>query len=430
MRVRVLGRASARRSKIWIGCTFWVLLSTLAGAQEQPVSVPQMLTLDEAMRILLKQSPVLLRDRQNVAVANANLRQAGLRPNPDFELNSESYPLFEANPGSFFNNQELVLRAGQPIETSGKRSKRVQVARQEVGASESDFQNMVRQLKLELKRRYYTVALAKAQKQLAEEILKQFDDIIRLNEARFKLGEISGLDMNRIRAERMRFFTDGLDADLQLRNAKTALLELLGTPDLAASFDVAETLAVRPLQTNAPDLQALALQTRPDLVAERQRLERNRQDLRLQKAQSVPDITPFLGYKRDLGANTLAFGLNVPLPFFNRNQGGIGRATAQITQQQYELNRVLLGVRREVQEAYQSLQTQEKKVRAMEQDYVPSARSARDIAQQSYRLGALDLIGLLDAERTYREIVRAYNLALFDYNISLYQLEAAVGKEF
>jgi len=416
--------------RLWVGCALWMFLSVFVAAQQQPASVPQTLTLDEAMQLLLKQSPILLRDRQNVAVATANLTQAGLRPNPSFELNSESYPLFESRPGPFFNNQELVLRAGQTIETASKRGKRVQVARQELGVSESEVGNTIRQLKAELKRRYYTVVLAKAQRELADEILKQFDEIIRLNEARFKQGEISGLEMNRIRAERLRFFTDVLDSDLQLRNAKTALLELLGVSDLSTPFDVAETLGVRPLALTPQDLQAQALQARPDLLAERQRLERNRQDLRLQKAEGVPNVTPFVGYKRDLGANTVAFGLNVPLPFFNRNQGGVGRATAQITQQQYEVSRVLLVVQRDVQEAYQSLQTQAQKVRAMEQEYVPSARRARDIAQQSYRLGALDLIGLLDAERVYRETVRAYNVALFDYNASVFQLEAAVGKEF
>jgi cobalt-zinc-cadmium efflux system outer membrane protein len=382
------------------------------------------------MQLLLKQSPILLRDRQNVAVATANVTQAGLRPNPSFELNSESYPLFESQPGSFFNNQELVLRAGQTIETAGKRGKRTQVARQELGVSESGVQNTIRQLKFELKRRYYVVVLAKAQRELAQEILKQFDEIIRLNEARFKQGEISGLEMNRVRAERMRFFTDLLDADLQLRNAKTALLELLGVSDLSTPIDVAESLRTRPLEVSPQDLQSQALQARPDLLAAQQTLERNRQDLRLQKAEAVPNVTPFFGYKRDVGANTVAFGLNVPLPFFNRNQGGIGRATAQITQQQYEISRVLLAVRREVQEAYQTLETQAQKVRPLEQEYVPAARNARDIAQQSYRLGELDLIGLLDAERVYRETVRAYNVALYDYNAAVFQLEAAVGKEF
>ena len=48
--------------------------------------------------------------------------------------------------------------------------------------------------------------------------------------------------------------------------------------------------------------------------------------------------------------------------------------------------------------------------------------------QQTYRLGAADLTTLLDAQRSYREITRAYNRALFDTIRSRYQLEAAVGK--
>lgn len=410
-----------------------LLASTASVAAQQDSStstIPSQLTLQTAKDMLIRQSPILLRDQLNSVVARGNLRQAALRPNPDLEITSESYPVFESNPGSFWNNQELAVRAGQTIETGGKRSKRVGVARQELAATESDVQNTLRELKLELKQRYYAVILAKAQRELAEEILKQFDDIIRVNEARFKTGELSGLEINRIRAERARFSNDLLDADLQLKNSKTALVELLGVQDLNIAFDVAETLAAPTQQLDLASLQREALQARPDLVAEKQRLERNRQNLRLQQSEAVPNVTPSFGYKRDFGVNTAAIGLSIPLPLFNRNQGGVSRASAEIQQQQYETSRVELAVRREVQQAYQTAQTQVQKVKALEGQYVPSARTARDIAQQSYRLGALDLIELLDSERTYRETLRAYNLALFDFNASLFQLEAAVGKEF
>ncbi len=132
--------------RLWVGCALWLFLSALAPAQNQTASIPQTFTLDAAMQLLLKQNPILLRDRQNVAVATANLTQAGLRANPSLELNSESYPLFEPRPGPFFNNQELIVRAVQPIETAGKRGKRAQVARQELRVSESEVQNTVRQL--------------------------------------------------------------------------------------------------------------------------------------------------------------------------------------------------------------------------------------------------------------------------------------------
>lgn len=393
-------------------------------------TVPSRLTLQTALDMLTKQSPVWLRDQLNSKIAEGNLTQARLRPNPDLEVSSESYPLFESNRGPFLNNQELVVRAGQTIETAGKRSKRIGVARQDLAATQSDVQNSFRQLKFELKRRYYEVVLAKAQRELAQEVLTQFDDIIRLNEARFKQGEISGLEINRIRAERARFSSDLLDSDLQLKNAKTSLVELLGVQDLSTAFEVAEALTAPALQLDLSALQREALQQRPDIMAERQRLERNRQNLALQKAESVPNVTPFFGYKRDFGQNTAAFGVSIPLPLFNRNQGAVSRASAEISQQQYEANRVELAVRRDVQEAYQTAQTQSEKVKALEQQYVPSARAAREIAQQSYRLGALDLIALLDSERTYRETLRAYNLSLFDYQTSIFQLETAVGKEF
>jgi cobalt-zinc-cadmium efflux system outer membrane protein len=304
------------------------------------------------------------------------------------------------------------------------------VAQQELRATGSDVDNTEREVRLELKRRYFNVVLAKTQLSLAQEILKQFDEVIRLNEARFKQGELSGLEMNRIRAERLRFFTDVLDSDLQTRNAKTALLELLGVGDLTTKFDVAETLTASVQTVQLNELQQLAVQSRPDLLVAQQRLERNRREVELQRADAVPNVTPSLGYKDDFGANTAAFGITFALPLFNRNQGGIARANAQVEQQRLEVRRSLLAVKREVQQGYQTLETQAERIRALEQEYVPAARKAHEIAQESYRLGALDLIGLLDAERVYRETLRAQNIALFDYKIAVFELEASVGKEF
>jgi cobalt-zinc-cadmium efflux system outer membrane protein len=409
---------------------FLALIVPIAVPAQEQVSMPEQLTLSDALQIAMRSNPTLLRDRQNLAIANANLRQAKQLPNPQFDVNSESYPVFESNPGSFWNNQELTFRAGQTIETAGKRSKRTQVAQQDLRATGSDVQNVEREVRLEVKRRYFAVVLAKNQLSLAQEILKQFDDVIRLNEARFKQGELSGLEMNRIRAERLRFYTDVLDSRLQLANSKTALLELLGAGNFGTQFDVTESLTAKLHSVQLSELQQLAIQARPDLTAAQERLERNRRDLTLQRAEAIPNVTPSFGYKRDFGVNSAVFGLTLPLPLFNRNQAGVSRATAQIEQQRHEVNRSLLAVQREVQQGYQSLQAQAERLQALEQEYVPAARKAHEIAQESYRLGALDLIGLLDAERVYRETLRSYNLALYDYNVAVFQLQASVGKEF
>jgi len=393
-------------------------------------SIPTRLTLELATEILLARNPTILRERQNIVMARAGVTQARLRPNPEFEVTSESYPLFESNPGPFFQNNEFIVRAGQPIELAGKRRKRTLVAEQEVEVSQSLLQDTIRQSKLELKTRYYRVVLAKAELELANQVLAQFDEIIRINRARYEKGEISGLELARIETERRRFFDDVVAAELALKNAKTSLLELLGPSDLNTPFDVTETLAFRPLPVTAEQLQEQATMARADLKARREQVERERRQVVVEKSQAIPNVTPFFGYKRNLVDNTVTFGVRWNLPLFNRNQGEVARTIARVDQAGYEVRRVELEVRSEVLQAYQAVQAQVRRVQALETTYVQTARKARDIAQASYRLGALDLIAFLDAERAYRETLRGYYEALFAHQVAIYQLEAAIGREF
>ena len=409
---------------------FMGLIPTFLDAQQPaPPATPTRLSLEMATEILMARNPTLLRERQTIAAARGGLVAAQKRPNPEFDLSSESYPLFESNPGPFINNSETILKVGQTIETAGKRRKRTAVAMQDVQISESSLEDVIRQLKLELKNRYFAVSLAKAQYALAQEILSEYDKIVKVNEARYKQGEVSGFEFSRLQTERLRFFSDVVDSELQLKNSKVALLELLGADPGVTDFDVTDALKSAPIPMPLEDLQQQALQTRADLIAQRQRVERGSRELTFQKSQAVPNITPSFGYKRNLTQNAVAFGVNIPLPLFNRNQGGIAQAGAQLEQQRYEQSRVELGVRRDVQQAFNSVQAQNQRLEALEKTYVPSAKQARDISEASYRLGALELIGFLDVQRAYREALRSYNQALFDQRAALSLLEAAVGKD-
>lgn len=434
----LLGASGSRNIKSAIVIWLSVLLVTATAATSAsgqtstatPSSVPRVLDLKTATELMLSGSPILSRERQAIGVARGNLIEAQQRPNPTLDLSSQSYPVFEDHPGSFFNDQELTFLAGQTIETAGKRGKRTLVANKELLTTESTFEDVVRLLKLELKTRYFAVGLAQAQSQLAQELVSQYDEVLRLNEARYKQGEISGLEFARLQTERFRFANDLAAAELQLKNARAALLELLGIDDLAAEFTIAEPLQAAPPTSALEEWQRAAEDTRPDLRAQRQRVERELANMQLQKANAIPDVTPSAGYKRDFGQNTLAVGVNVPLPLFNRNRGGIARSESENRRQNFELSRVRLQVRREVQQAYNAVQTQSQLVQALQSNYVPSAKKVRDIAQQSFRAGAVDLIGFLDAERIYRETLRTYNQALYDQRIAIAGLQAATGKEF
>ena len=408
------------------------VVAQLAGnAQERSTgTVPRLLSLPAATEIMLQNNPLMLREQQNLPMARSTVVEAGKRPNPEFEIASESYPAFGTSPGEFLNNQELSFRAGATIETAGKRKKRISVAKQNVAIAGASVDEAVRQSKLELKRRYYDVVLAKAQAELAQQLLDQFDQMIRVTEARYKQGEISGLEMSRTRAERARFFEDLIDANLQLNNSKLSLIETLGIPDYTTSFEVEEKLTFEKKTIDIDQLLRQASDIRPDLATARYGVERNSNRLDLEHANTVPNVTTTFGYKRDFGTNTPVLALSMPLPLFNRNQAGVARARAELEQQRQEFNRVSLAVARQVQQACQTASANAAKVEALDKEYVPSAKRSLEIAQESYRLGSLDLISLLDTERTYRETLRSYNQALYDHGVAIFELEAAVGKEF
>ena len=175
-------------------------------------------------------------------------------------------------------------------------------------------------------------------------------------------------------------------------------------------------------------LEEQALANRPDLTAQLSRVQQALGQEEYEKSLGKPDLTPYFGYRRDFIVNALTFGVSLPLPLSDRNQGGVGRAMAETGRQRQELRQVELQVRREVREAHNLVTARAAMIRALRTEYVPSARRARDIAEASYSLGALDLIAFLDAERAYRATLLGYYQSLYDHQVATFLLQEVVGE--
>jgi cobalt-zinc-cadmium efflux system outer membrane protein len=119
----------------------------------------------------------------------------------------------------------------------------------------------------------------------------------------------------------------------------------------------------------------------------------------------------------------------VGLPLFDRNQGGVSRARADLRREE-ELERAVRNqVTVEVRQARETYLQQRKRLTFFEETYLRTARQARDIAEAAYRMGGETLINFLDASRVYRETLQAYNRALRDASVARFALERAIGKE-
>lgn len=407
-------------------------------------AVPDQLTLSEAIRTAVERNPALAAARFDIDIAEALRLDASRRPNPALTVESEGYPLLQSDRPPFFNSQDLTLRFDQEIEVAGRRGLRTAAADASVDAARARVNNARRLLTLDVQRTYFQVVLAAADRDTSQASLEEIDRAIGLNRSRFEEGAISGGDFRRLRVERLRFVDDVFAAELALRNARSALLALMNVTDLARPFEVTEPLAppgaslasasaepstvlLATVGAQGPAFAVDALARRPDVVAAQRELLRADTETRLQRALRTPNITVGGGYRRSFGTNAVVFGVTVPLPFSNRNQGGVARAEAEHQQATSRARATDMLVRLDVQQAVNALDVNRERVWYIEREYLGTARESRDIVLASYKLGAANLIDFLDAQRAFRDTVRTYNRALYEQRISLFELAAATA---
>ena len=425
------------RTRVLLVATLTLMVAGGANAQD----LPAVLSLQDALQLARSRNPTLAAARNEVEMAEGDRLQATRRLNPAVSTTSEGYPLFDSGPKpSFIDGQELTIQADQEIELGGRRRLRTASASTAVEIARGLQADQRRLVELAVQRAYLQVVLAKAEREVARAALDDIDRMLGITKARFGQGEIAGGELRRLQVERLRFVDDQFATDLALRNAKAALLAVMGYADLSRDFDVSGALTELPavlkafgtagaadtLDRAAIERQAMA--SRPDLLAARTEQQRADTETQLQRALRTPNVTFGGGYKRTLTSNGVVFGVTVPVPLFNRNPGGIARAEAERRRAGNRATAAEIGVRLDVQQAANAIEVNQARVRYIEQETLVAAREARDAVMAAYQVGEAGLIDYLDAQRAFRETLRIYNRALYERRVSDFEVAAAIGR--
>lgn len=408
----------------------WVSASVPAQTpQPSPAPAAESLTLEAATEQFLRRNLALEAARFEVGVAEAERIGARLRPRPGLTVTAENLKISGDTP--FNRLYEVGLTVAQPIELGNRQALRAEVAERTVTVAEARLTEALQRRLFDLRRTYYEAALARALVQIARENRDNFAELVRFNTVRFEEGYISEGELIKVRLERIKFDSGVANAALALRQANVRLLELLGESDFerAAGLEVGGRLEAGRAQLELAALRQTALASRADIkVAEAQAaLSGSVSDL--ERSRGKGEVTPFAGYRRVGVDNTVVAGVTVPLPFGNRNQGGIARAEAEELVAEANLRLARNRALAEVESAYRAYETAREQVNAYEAGALRQADESREIALVAYREGATDLITLLDAQRTRSEVRASYYRALFDYYTSIFQLGLATGVE-
>ncbi len=388
------------------------------------------LSVNDALGLFVSQNLDVLIAKYGIEYTKGQEVTARLFPNPLLSVGTlSSY----TQGRTLSNSGQLFTQVSQLFELAGKRGYRIESAGFGAQSAEAAFEDAVRQLGFTVKDTYYRTQLAQRRLVLAEENRERFSRILDINTIRFKKGYIAEVDLIRIRLQMVDFQSQVIQALQEAESAKGELRQLLRLSPKTV-LELTTELGFRRIDPDIEKLRVAALAVRPDIRAKRYTFSQRESDLKLAKAYRIPDVTIGAGYAVQ-GAQgpdnpgQVALNAGIPLPLFNRNQGGIRQAEVSLQSAEADLDKTVNRVENEVEVAYRNLLQSRRLVEAYFGEVLEDARSTFSIVERAYERGGATILDLLDAARTSRTIQQNYIEALFDYQHHLFQLESAVGQE-
>lgn len=392
-------------------------------------TAPQLrtVTIADAVSIFLQQNLQIVAARYDVDIVEAEKLTAKLRPDPQLSVSAADIPLVFSP--SVFKPQTYDYGVSQTFELGGKRQKRIDAANADSALAHAQFETVMWQMTNDVKRKFYTVLLARSQLELSRENQKTFGEIVdRTNEV-FKLGEISGLDVQRLEVEKFKFDTDVAnserDYELALRDLRFSLggdykamdVEVAGAIDYYQTYDLLLS-----------DLRDKALAARPDLKAAKLSETAADASIRLQNAQRIPDVTVGAGIEQvPAGGSTYNVGFSVPIPIFNHNQEERAKAQIQKMKAQNDQLQLTNQVLSDVDKAFVAVEIQKRRVDLYKNGVLTKVNNIQTLTEFSLKAGESSILELLDAIRTRRDTLSGFYQTIFDYQMSLLDLELATA---
>ncbi len=412
-----------------------------APVQPQVPGVPQLrpetqpppavlITIEQAIELAKKNNPTLQANRTMISQNKEMEVTANLRPNPVLSWDALYLPIFQPDLFSanyIDNTAEFDAGIGYLFERGKKRQRRLKAAQDATAVTESQVADAERTTVEGAAQQFITALLAKDNLEFAVRLLDSFQHTVGISQEQYKAGGLSKSDLLKIQLQTLQFQNDVSAARIAKVQALGSLRQLMGFDSVPRDFDVAGDLTYRPLRLRLEDLQARALQLRPDLQAAQRSIEAARSQIGLAKANAKQDLTFTFDYTHLNASNLGSFYFSIPLPIFNRNQGEVARTYFVLTQSQFQEKAAEQQVLTDVRNAYEGLVNSEDVVQLYESGYLQQAQQSLEITQFSYQHGAASLLDFLDAERSYRATELSYRQALATYMSALEQLRQAVG---
>ena len=400
-------------------------LSSSVVAAEEPRGI---LSLRDVLCLTLVRNPELQAFTFELRAAEARTIQAGVLPNPALSAELENI----GSTGSITKGasaSESTLQLSQLIELGGKRAKRLRLAGLERELTGWDYEVKRLDVLTEAKKAFVDVVATAERLAFTADLLRLAEQVQRTVSARVQAGKVSPIEQTRTHITVSTARLQVQQARTIYEAAKKRLAAFWGstTPAFEGVSGFLDTTA--PL----PSLEALTAQVQknPDIARWATELAARRAHVEVAQSKAVPDLTVSGGvrYLNEVKEGTFVLGFSLPLPLFDRNQGGIQEAYARLSKAELEQRVAEVRVSTALSDAYQNLVNAANEVTTLQNEVLPTAQETFQATEEGYRLGKFGLLDVLDVQRTFFETRGRSLEALATYHKAVADLERLSGEE-
>lgn len=377
----------------------------------------QKLTLADALQMAERQNLDLIAARAQRAVANAGVQIAKERPNPTGNVNVLRDDPHE---GWWFD---------QPVDLSGKRKHRIELAQAQGVLTDDDVSALERQTRQSVRDAFFALALARSTTAEKNDALTLAQRLHGIAQARFQAGDVPQLEVTQADLEVSQAQADFQVAQQEEKVAESDLNTLLNLSP-GTTWELVTQLDQLPVDLVLSDLLARADNANPDLqkISQQEKVEESQRSLL--RAERIPNLTLSLGMDY-YSPHNFRYGprsqASMEVPIFSRNQGEIAESSATLVALGDQERAARRAVEGHVESGYIELQTREQQARLYRDSLVPAANKLEDLAEDSYRAGKENILYVLDAQKNVQAVKQEYLQSLFAVQQAFAQLEETVG---
>ncbi|MFK7845309.1 MAG: TolC family protein [Rhodothermales bacterium] len=401
-----------------------ILFVSVASAQDASTEVNQ-LTVREAIKLAHDQHPALNKIREKI-------REKGGERISSLGIHSPalSYTKEGIDDGIF---AEQRVGVSQAIDFPLSSYYKVSQKRTEQEALMLELESATHMVKGSVKRAYTNVLFAQALVQLHTQEVRLAEQLTEVASVRTEVGEVSELELMKAEIQGAEARSNLEDTQRQFQNARLELLNIIGLdPDIDdSSITFPDTLIyVISNLDHAAALSRLGLQ--PELLSASKSVDAAQFGVKGARSALLPAIQVDL-FKQDFGSGYdrygFQIGLRLPLWVVPNHKGAVQIAKAQSQRLVWHKQAVFIDLKKQVEQAWAGYQSSKNIIDRYNSNVRTKTEELLAKTQEGYRLGELDLLTLLDTQRTYLASERRYYNALRDYYDQLIELERFTGED-